>query len=250
MGLGAAYAAGTLGGSNLPNLAPAPAHPPSIQADLRLAKGVPCRGNYPRLVSREVFSHFHPVTAVLCLEGFHTYPGQRQWEVLTRKVAVGGIPAYQRCFEQPDGPALTKGETCSAVLVGLVVPVFVDDQGPALVPRTPVDACGAPLARWGRLAARVGWRTVRVRRIRQLVSASALAARCPMRVGNAVAWAGPPRNTTGGPLFVHVPWRTRICIYRTTPDRLALGYFVRGFRLDRLAGTANPAAVRAILGAR
>jgi hypothetical protein len=136
-------------------------------------------------------------------------------------VAVGAIPAYQRYFEQPDGPALTKGEICSAVLVGLVVPVFIDDRGRALVPRTPVDACGAPLVRWGRLAARVRWRTVQVRRMKQVVLAPAVAAHCAMKVGNDVARAAAQHDRRAA--LRAVPWRTRICIYRTTPDHLALG---------------------------
>ena len=231
--LGAAYAAGAFGGSTLPSFAPAPARPLSVRGDLRLAEHVRCRGNHPHLVGRDVFGRFHPVTAVLCTEGFRTYPGQGQWEVLTRKVAVGGIPAYQRYFEQPDGPALPKSTICSGVLVGFAVPVFIDDEGRTLVPRTPVDACGAPLdlRREGALAAGVRWRVVGTRRIRQTISAPALAAHCPMRWGNTVAWAGPPRDSDGGALFPVAPRTVRICVFRAPADHFAVGRFVRGFRL-------------------
>ena len=113
------------------------------------------------------------------------------------------------------------------------MPTFVDARGRALVPRTPVDRCGHPVA-WpnGEKFPRVRWHVVWVHRIRQLVSAPALAAHCAMRVGNTVAWAGPPRNSGGGPLFDVTPWRAHVCIYRTPPDNFATGRFVRGFRLD------------------
>jgi hypothetical protein len=125
-----------------------------------------------------------------------------------------------------------------------------------------------------------------------------------MKMGNTVAYAGPPDNTRAGtPLFVdHTPRTVGICIYRTPADNLAVGRFVRGFHLsaawtrrlfkvingpgpkrgcpkqrsfaavrvgprigeaevelggcyrverpDRTAGTASPAAVRAILAVR
>jgi len=302
-GLGGAYAAGAFGGSTLPTFAPAPAHPMSVRADLRLAKHVRCRGSDSHLVGPDVFSRFHAVTAVACIEGFRTYPGDGQWEVISRKVAVGGIPNWQRYFEQPDDPNFPpKNATCTLNLEIILVPVFVDSQGQTLVPRTPVDHCGHPLGLApGEKRLHVLWRTVRVRRIRQIVSAPALAAHCPMRVGNTVAWAGPREDTKGGPLFDHTLQRVRVCVFRTQPNRFAVGYFVRGFRLDptqtrrllralrgpgprrgcpkqrnfadigggvrlgaivelggcyrverpdRTSGTADPAAVRAILGRR
>src|SRR6185437_1326063 len=134
---------------------------------------------------------------------------------------------------------------------------------------------------------------------RQQISAPALAAHCPMEWGNSVAWAGPPRDSNGGPLFTPAPKRVRVCVFRTPPNRFAVGHFIGGFRLDasrtrrllraltgagprrgctkqrtfavvirspgsvasvelggcwrvdradRLAGTAKPAVVRAILG--
>jgi hypothetical protein len=147
---------------------------------------------------------------------------------------------------------------------------------------------------------RVRWHVVWVHRVRQLVSAAALAANCPMEVGNTVAWAGPPRDSAGGPLFDRAPRTLHVCVYRAPADHLAVGHFLRGFRLhrsrarrllraltgpgpkrgcpkqrtfaeigaeregatvelggcyrverpDRLAGTAKPAVVRAILGRR
>jgi hypothetical protein len=63
-----------------------------------------------------------------------------------------------------------------------------------------------------------------------------------MKIGNTVAWAGPREDTTGGPLFGHAPTRVRVCVFRTLPHRFAVGYFVRGFRLDA-------AQTRRLLGA-
>ncbi len=77
------------------------------------------------------------------------------------------------------------------------------------------------------------WHVVWVHRVKQLLSAAAVVSGCPMEVGNTVAWAGPPRDATAGsPLFDRAPKRVRICIFRTPPNRFAVGRFVRGFRLD------------------
>jgi hypothetical protein len=181
----------------------------------------------------------------------------------------------------------------------------VDAQGHWLVPKTPVDRCGHPLGLplgEKRPPTGIRWHVVSVRRIKQQISAPALAANCPMEWGNSVAWAGPPRDSAGGLLFPLAPKTVRICVFRTPPDRFAVGHFVRGFgrldasrtrrllraltgagprrgcakqrtfavvirspgsvasvelggcwrvdRPDRLAGTAKPAVVRAILGVR
>lgn len=158
------------------------------------------------------------------------YPGQGQWEVLVRRVALGSVSGVQRYYEKPDQLGQPpNGTMCSAVLVGFPVATFVDARGRWETPaRYPRDRCGQPLG----YPPSIKWHVVRVRRVRQLVSAPALAAHCAMRVGNTVAWAGPPRNSTGGPLFDIPPWRARVCIYRTPPDNFATGRFVRGFRLD------------------
>ena len=207
---------------------------PSPRTDLQLARNARCRGLNTHLVGPKVFSRFHAVTAVLCTEGVRTYPGQGQWEVKVRKVALSGVPAWQRYFEQPDEPnSPPKNALCSLVAIVIPVPTFVDARGRALVPRTPVDRCGHPVA-WpnGEKSPRVRWHVVWVHRIRQLVTAAALAAHCPMRVGNTVAWAGPPRDSSGGRLFSRAPRTVRVCVYRTPATNFATGNFVRGFRLD------------------
>jgi hypothetical protein len=244
LGLGGAYAAGAFGGSTPRNSMPGPSRPPSLQTDLRLAKSVPCRGSYYRHpVGPKVFSRFHAVTAVICVEGSRTYPGQGQWEVISRKVAVSGIPNWQRYFEQPNDPNFPpKNAGCTANYVGIFVPVFIDSQGHALVPRTPLDRCGHPLGLApGEKRIRVRWHTVRVRRIRQTISAPAVAANCPMRWGNVVA-EGEPKLRPDESFFTPTPHTARACIYRAPADHIALGYFVRGKRL-------GPAQTQRLLGA-
>ena len=270
----------------------------TLRADLRLTKNVPClTGREPR-VGPDVLRTFRAVTAVSCVDAFRTYPGEGLWEVLVRRIAVGSVAGMQRYFERPDGPDLPKNAVCSTVLIVTLVPIFVDARGQSLVPRTPVDGCYHPLDGG---PPEVRWHVVRVHRVKQILSAAAVAASCPMRWGNSVAWAGPPRNSAGGPLFHVAPKTVRVCVFRTPPDRFAVGRFVRGFRLDasrtrrllgaltgagpkrgcakqrtfavviaspgsaanvelggcwrvdradRLAGTAKPAVVRAILGVR
>lgn len=213
----------------------APGDPPgTLRRDLELTRNVSCEAGRKHPVGPKVFSRFHAVTAVICVEGFHIYRGQGQWEVIRRKVATSGIPAFQRYFEQPSRPNLPqKNAVCTLDEVGILVPVFVDSHGHALVPRTPVDRCGHPLGLPpGAKPTRVRWHVVWVHRIKRVISAAAVAADCPMRWGNTAAYAGPREATSGGPLFTRAPRRVRICVYRTKADQISLGHFVRGFRLD------------------
>lgn len=148
---------------------------PSSSTDLRLARNARCRGLNTHLVGPAVFRRFRAVTAVLCSEGVRAYPGQGQWEVRVRKVALSGVPAWQRYFEQPNEPSSPpKNALCSLVRIIILVPTFLDARGRALVPRTPVDRCGQPVT-WpkGEKFPPVRWHVVWVHRIRQLVSAAA-----------------------------------------------------------------------------
>ena len=289
-GFGGAYAAGALGGSQ---------QAPSLRTNLRLVKSVPCPNGRRSPVGPKSVRRFHAVTAISCIDQFRTYPGHGQWEVLVRRVAVERVSALQKYFEQPSKPNLPKGVICSAVLMVTLVPVLVDVHSDWLLPRTPTGTCGEP-REGGPPTMR--WHVVWVHRIKQILSAAAVTAHCPMQWGNSVAWAGPPRDSAGGPLFPQAPGTVRICVFRTPPDRFAVGHFVRGFRRldasrtrrllraltgagprrgcakqrafavvirspgsvasvelggcwrvdrpDRLAGTAKPAVVRAILGGR
>lgn len=282
----------------LPPLAGSHARP-SLRTDLRLTRHFACLDGNRHRVNRRTLRRFHAVTAVYCTEGQRIYPGQGQWEVLVRKVAVSSVSGLQRYYERPDEPNLPKQGICSADLVGFAIPAFVDAHGRWVVPvRWPKDRCGHPAG----FPPAVRWHVVRVRRVKQLISAAAVAADCPMKWGNTVAWAGPPRDSAGGgPLFDRMPRKVRVCVFRTPSNNFAVGSFVRGFRLDasrtrrllraltgagprrgctkqrtfavisespgsvaqvelggcwrverpdRLAGTANPAVARAILGRR
>jgi hypothetical protein len=272
---------------------------PSLRTDLRLTRRFACLDGNRHRVNRRTLRRFQAVTAVYCSEGQRIYPGQGQWEVFVRKVAVSSVSALQQYYERPDELDLPKKGICFANLVGVAIPAFVDAHGRWVVPvRWPKDRCGHPAG----FPPAVRWHVVRVRRIKQLISAPAVAANCPMRWGNTVAWAGPPRDSAaGGPLFLRAPRTVRVCVFRAPRNRFAVGHFVRGFRLDasrtrrlltaltgpgpsrgcakqrtfavvirspgsvasvelggcwrverpdRLAGTANQAVARAILGGR
>jgi hypothetical protein len=222
---------------------PAPPRPATLSTALRSAKHVPCLTGHERRVGPSALRRFRPVTAVSCVEGERIYPGRGQWEVLVRRVAVGSVSGLQRYFEQTDGRKLPQGSICSGVVYGIVVPVFVDDRGRSLVPRTPVDGCGAPRgwARYGHGSTHVRWHVVWVHKVKLLVSAPALGAKCSMRWGNVVA-EGEPRLRPGSPFFTPAPHRVDICIYRAPADHIAVGHFVRGKHL-------GPAQTRRLLGA-
>jgi hypothetical protein len=212
---------------------------PSLRSDLAVTKNVPCSNNRRQPGSPKVVHRFRAVAAVSCVYPFRTYPHGGEWEVRVRRVAVGSVTRLQRYFEQPSGGHLPKGEICAAPYVVTLVPVFVDAQGHWLLPLTPRGACGEPLAGG---PPQVRWHVVSVHKIKLIVTAKALAANCPMKVGNTVAWAGPQEATSGGPLFDRTPKKVRVCIFRTSPNNVAVGYFVRGFRLDA-------ARTRRLLGA-
>ena len=224
----------------LPDLA---AGAPSLTRDLALTKHVACGAGRNHLVGPKVFRRFHAVTAVLCTEGFRVFPGQGQWEVLVRKVATGGVAADQRYFEQPSEPDLPKNGFCTANLVVLQVPTFVDAGGHVLVPRTPIDRCHHPLGLPpGEKPMRVRWHVVWVHRIKQLITAAAVAAHCPMRVGNTVAWAGPREATSGGRCF---PGRPRPSAsastgHRRTTSRPATSSAASASTARRPVGSSRP----------
>jgi hypothetical protein len=214
--------------------------PPSMSRALALTREVPCPNGSPHPVGPRVVRRFHAVTAVSCLDSIRTYPRRGQWEVLVRRVAVGSVSRLQRYFERPSTHhQLPKGEGCALPYVVTLVPELVDAQGNWLLPSTPRDTCGEPPAGG---PPQIRWHVVFVHKVKLIVSAKALAANCAMKVGNTVAWAGPREATTGGPLFDRTPKRAHVCVYRTPPNRLAVGYFVRGFRLDA-------ARTRTLLGA-
>ena len=225
---------------------------PSLRTDLRLTRKFGCLDANRHRVSRGTLRRFHAVTAVYCTDGQRVYPGQGQWRVLIRKVAVGSVAGLQRYYEQPDERDRPKNGNCFDNLIGLAIPAFVDAQGRWVTPvRWPEDGCGHPLGfPFGHAPPKVRWRVVRVRRVKQLITAPAVAADCPMRWGNTVAWAGPPRDSrTGEPLFTRTPRRVRVCVFRTPADNFAVGTFVRGFRLDasrtkRLLGALTGAGPR------
>lgn len=205
--------------------------PLSLGAATVPTKDVPCAGGHQHFAGPDVVRRFHAVTAVSCVEGTRTYPGQGQWWVRIRRVAVGSVAGLQRYFEQPNGPRLKKGEGCLLVARLVVVPTFVDRAGKWLIPRTPVDGCGEPRAGYRPVFRAVHWHVVSVRKVRLMTSAAALAAHCAMGIKDLPAGGiGPLTPTSGGPLFRSTPETARVCIYRT--EDFEVGNFVRGFSLD------------------
>jgi hypothetical protein len=244
--IGSAAAASAFAGGSQPRATQGVGKAVPLTTALALTKHVPCRFERQHQVGRRALRKFHAVTAVSCTEGFRTYPGQGQWEVLIRRVAVGSVWRLQRAFERPDEHQVPKNVVCAAVWIVIPIPTFVDDQGHWLAPRRwPVDGCGQPLGYDYRKGPPIRWHVVWVHRVKQLVTAAAVAAHCAMRVGNTAAWAGPREATSGGPLFPRVPKTVRICIYRTPADNFAVGDFVRGFRLD---GSQTRRLLRALNG--
>src|SRR5438132_13518752 len=73
----------------------------SLSDILRIAKGVPCfNWNTRGVAGPAAVKRFRPVTAVSCVDGTRIYPGQGEWDVRIRRVAVGGVAGLQKYFEQ------------------------------------------------------------------------------------------------------------------------------------------------------
>jgi hypothetical protein len=221
--------------------------PLSLSTGADLTKDVPCYDGRQPLVGPQTLRHFRAVTAVSCIDGTRTYPGQGEWSVRIRRVAVGSVAPLQRYFEQPSRPHWPKNAMCLDVLRWVLVPTFVDGAGHWLVPRTPVDACGS-LPDNAQAARRIHWRIVSVKRVKLMVSAAALAAHCAMQIKDLPGGGiGPIPSTSGGPLFESLPKTLHVCVYRTPANDFEVGNFVRGFSLDasqtaRLLGATTGAA--------
>ena len=201
---------------------------PSLRDVLRITKNVPCRLGHPHVSGPDAVRRFHAVTAVTCGEGTRVYPGRGQWLVQVRKVAVSSVANLQRYFEQH---SVTKPPSfgCTLEASGVLIPIFVDAKGHWLIPQAPVDGCNHPLGFAGHGSLRIRWHVVAVHKIRQMISAPALAAGCAMRMGRPTA-----RSGAQVPPFFHVhPWVVRVCVYRTSARHTWIGNFVRGYRLDR-----------------
>jgi hypothetical protein len=136
---------------------------PSVAADIRLTKHVPCLSAGLPLVGPGTVARFHAVTALLCDSGTRNDRTFITWNVEIRKVATTSVAAVQRYFEQRSVTTPASGG-CPADAPGIVVPVLVDGRGRWLVPETPTDACNHPLDihGYGRAYLRARWRVVSV----------------------------------------------------------------------------------------
>jgi hypothetical protein len=221
--------------------------PLSLGPGSGLTKNVPCYDGHQRLVGPKTLRDFKGVTAVSCIDGTRTYPGDGQWSVRIRRIAVSGVAGLQRYFEQPSRHTLPRGGGCLLVARFILVPTFVDSRGRWVVPRTPVNACG-PAPRSRKAEQRVHWQVVSVRKLKLMVSAAALKAHCAMGIKDLPAGGiGPLNRTSGGRVFKAPPRTVQACIYRTSANDFEVGNFVRGFSLDaaqtrRLLGAMTRAA--------
>jgi hypothetical protein len=237
--------------AHLPAAAPPPsqlAHP-NLQA---LTQRVPCPAKPTTTLDSPSLKAFQPVTALVCLTDVRTFPGEGQWEVVVRQIAVAGVNDLHRAFEQPNLPRSTG--TCGLVAVNSPPVALVAASGSYLIPTGPRDGCGEPL----RLTAMqsVQWQDVTVTKQRQLVTPEAMAAGCEMRWKN-VAYLyqqSPSRLSPGGQLFPSAPATLKVCYYQTPASDPDIGTFVRGITLDAqrttqllaaLTGPASDAACQA-----
>jgi hypothetical protein len=201
--------------------------PPPPLTPLEVAQSVPCVAR-PYPVGQRKLKQLDAVAAVDCEYTSRVYPGLGQWEVVTRRVAVRGVAAAQRYFEQPDE---RRGGICTMQLeiFRRWGPAFVDASGHVIIPRQPLDHCGRPIAWPNGRPAPTDWPVVKVHRLQLQISASALAAHCglnwdsrlPLHMSN-------PGSTRTFPVAAHT---VRVCVYSTDPAHRIMR-FVRGFTLD------------------
>jgi hypothetical protein len=203
----------------------------SPKTGLRVTRSVPCL-EAPTPVNAETLKRLAAVAAVDCEWRSKKYPGQGQWGILIRKVAVRGVAAWQRYYEQPDETHGTGACTLDLVWFPRWGPAFVDASGHWMVPRTPLDICKKPIG-WpnGTKPAPIGWRTVSVRKLKLEISARALTAHCGLNWGAKLPIGMSNPGSTR--IFAVAPNTVRVCVYRTAGSVHRIVGFVRALTLDQ-----------------
>jgi len=206
-----------------------------------------------RVVTAEALKAFRAVTAVTCGQDSRQLSRAGEWLVQVRRVAVAGISDLQSAYELPSEPlgapppGSPSGTSVGCTLELVVTPpvILVDATGKALAPTAPTTGCGKPLPQVLRAIQAVSWREISVRRLRQVVTPRALAARCDMQWKNEnwIATEMSGRRSDGGPVFSQVPSSVHVCIYRVTGRDLEVGSFRRA---KDLGATAARTLARAL----
>lgn len=182
-------------------------------------------------ISADTLKAFHAITAVTCSTDSRDYPGDGEWLVDVRKVAVAGVPALQAAFELPSQPLGSAAGGCTLDLVIAPPVVFVDAAGNSLAPGAPTTSCGKPLPQVLNAVTAATWVEVSARKIRQTVTPQAQAAHCEMQWKNenriTDEMGGPQTDGGGGPVFMHPATTLHICIYRDSGIDPEVGDFER-----------------------
>ena len=197
----------------------------------------------PQPAGRDAVRRFRTAAVVNCRTVERTFPGQGQWQVLVRQVAVRDLAPLLRALVRPDEQSPTAG-ACPAIGYLPLTILLADGNGHYLHPRAPLTPCGAPQPQTLRAVAHLQWRTVSTVKVRQLVTPAALASGCAMGWKNELVLLGPtlPRSA-GGPVELGgVNDPLTACLYRRAgePD---VGTFQRALRLTGTRATELRAAL-------
>ena len=195
--------------------------------------------------ARPVLGPGEPAGFVECVVATERLPGRGEWTVRRERRAAGGAQALAAALRLPDLPATGGG--CLAY--GQVVPELyaLDDDGPAVLIRWPVDGCGHLRSEVAAAHGTVRWAEVASRPLRQITPQAALDSGCAsgwkdMAAVSDSAAAG--RRGRGSLRTVGTAGHVRACTYRITErGETPFGSFESGGRLE---GAAWQVVLRAL----
>jgi hypothetical protein len=134
---------------------------PPVHLDLAaLTRSIACPITPTTPLDPVALAAFAPVTALRCQTEDQTFPGDGEWLVAVRQVAVSGVAGLQEAYELPSQPR--SNGVCSDLREFVPAIALVSASGVYLVPTVPHNGCGQPLPQVLAAQARVGWRQISV----------------------------------------------------------------------------------------
>ena len=120
----------------------------------------------------------HAIAAVLCTESQQNYPGDGEWETMTKEATSTGVDAMVSAFKRADA-APTKSACAADLIVGPTV-VLVEADGQYVIPEYPRDDCGQPQVTAIKTVESAPWRYVSTAKMSQVRSQLSVATGCSM----------------------------------------------------------------------
>jgi len=200
-----------------------------------IGRDAPCRdvNRSDNIARPEAIADFGTTAMINCVQTVRSYPGDGEWSVLIRQVAMTGLADVVAALQRPDEPPASPETYCDLVGHG-PLPVLLANGADYLHPRLPETSCGDPQAEVMAALKAVEWRTVSLTRIEQVRTPESIDSDCEMRWKNELGLEADYLDTSdGGPVFVgrDPGGAIKVCLYHVVSDPDA-GEFSRAVRLS------------------